>query len=302
MAMNLIKKINDFIDEKFEHPTKWKVLIVLLIVGIIFSLIPSKTNEASGTSTKPKTTDKVDYSEINQYIDDMKIIVGENDDKDAALMWLTENKATYNDNFHRSKRYLYLDLVSKTRGNFTKAAAQYACENCDYSFKDNALYWANQFASLGYKDDDIKRELGQMQRLGGGFIDSEIKNAVKEKTSSAASGDQMYQIPATVEDTASEGTNTDVDACKEVLNIWLSKDGFSENDLTYYLTTYCDFTSDTVKQAITDSNIDFGAQAYKLINRFNQSDMTNSQLVSVLNNLNKFPIGESKWAANRIKR
>lgn len=300
--MGLLKKINGFIDDRFEHPRRWKFFLVLFIVGLLFTLFPSGNTNTKVASTRPKTTDKVDYSEVNQFIDDMDIVVGDNDNKDEALEWLNTNKALYNDELHRSKRYLYLDLVSKARGGFTKEAAQYACEKCDYDFKDNAVYWADQFASIGFSDNDIQRELGQMQRFGGGFIDSEAKNAVNSKTSSYVSSTQIYQISALTQDELNSGSNDDVDACKKVLAKWLDKDGYSKRDLAFYLTTYCDFTKETVDTAIEETSIDYGLQASKVLSRFKDSELSKEKLTSIAYNLNNFPAGESKWAAEQYAK
>lgn len=301
---NRLKKINDFYDEKFEHPLKWKILTAVLVFGMAMTAYSRLTEKPAGTSNDPARTeadtDSIDYEQLNKYIEDMDIVTGTNDDRDAALDWLNVNKTLYSSTLHRSEKFLYLDLVSSTRGGFTEDAAQYAVENCDYDFSDSALYWANAFTAVGYDESDIKTELGLMERLGGGFAQKDIDYAAENITELYKNSDQYYQIDAVVQDKLTSGTDTDVDRCRETADKWLDSIGYSEKEVTYALCTYCNYDRATVEEALEKLNIDWGLQALKTASRFSESKAGSQIIEEILRNIHKYPGGESKWAISKI--
>ena len=71
---NNLKKINDFYDEKFEHPLKWKIITAVLVFGLVMTAYSRLAEKPAGTSNDPAQTetdtDRIDYAQLNKYIED----------------------------------------------------------------------------------------------------------------------------------------------------------------------------------------------------------------------------------------
>lgn len=291
---------------RFKNPLKWKILTALLVIAVALNII----NKLSDNSTEDTTTTDVieisddnTYEELNAFIEKMSIVTGSNDDTEAALAWLGDNQAYYQDTLHRSKKMLYLDLVSATRGNFTEETAQYALENCSYDYKTSAIYWADTLTTTGLSKDEVKTELATLQRYGG-FTSDEIEYAVNNITATVqdTSEERQYRqyIEALSKDTYSNGTNLDKKAISDIVDTWLNDAGYSQEQMVYNLTTYCNFDYDVVNDAILDKNVDWGLQAQRVLKRFANTEMNTTSLEDFLQVVNGYPQGETLWAIKHI--
>ena len=298
----VLEKVNEFYD-RFDNPLKWKILTGLLVFGLLLSLINKVTPHSNTEETETDTdvveiSDENPFEELNKFISKMSIVTGSNDDKDAAITWLNDNKTKYQDSLHRSRKMLYLDMVSVTRGNFTEEAATSALEECNYDFNASALYWADVLGTTGLSDDEIKTELAVLQRYGG-FTADEITYALKNKTGSYSDEEekQSWQyVDALSNDSYSNGSNKDSTTVVELVNKWLNEAGYSKEQILYNLTTYCNYDYDIVNDALVEENVDWGLQAQRVLNRFEGTEMNDTCLEEFLRIINGYPSGESKWA------
>lgn len=299
-AVSFKERLDDFYS-RFKNPLKWKILTGLLAFALLLNVInmlSPKTEETTDSTDTVQISDDKTFEELNEFIDKMSIVTGTNDDKEAAITWMNDNTSTYQDTLHRSKKMLYLDLVSATRGNFTKEAAQYALENTEYNYKESAVYWANTLTTTGLSETEIKTELSVLQRYGG-FSEDEIEYALNNITVTYSEEDdrQAWQyIEALSKDSYSNGSNKDKDSVSELVDAWLNESGYSQEQIIYNLTTYCNYDYDIVVDALLEYNVDWGLQAQRVLKRFANTDMSDESLTEFLEIVYGFPQGETKWA------
>ena len=293
-------RIDDFYS-RFKNPLKWKILTGLLAFALLLNVLnmfSSKPEEATNSTDIVQISDDKTFEELNEFIEKMSIVTGTNDDKEAAITWMNDNASTYQDTLHRSKKMLYLDLVSVTRGNFTEEAAQYALENNEYDYKESAIYWANALTTTGLSKTEIKTELAVLQRYGG-FSEDEIEYALNNITATYSDDEekQAFQyIEALAKDNYSNGNNKDKDSLNDLVDAWLNESGYSREQIIYNLTTYCNYDYDIVEDAMLDKDVDWGLQAQRVLKRFSDTEMSDESLTEFLEVVYDFPQGETLWA------
>ncbi|WP_455538688.1 Ltp family lipoprotein [Terrisporobacter sp.] len=128
-------------NKKVFYKRPWLIILVLLIIiGAI---------GAGGEEEVSETADNTTKQESTQTTDDTEEVT--NDTEEAQDEVPTEYKSAlikaqnYNDTMYMSKKGLYEQLVSEYGEKFSPEAAQYAIDNVDADWKENALEKAKEY-------------------------------------------------------------------------------------------------------------------------------------------------------------
>lgn len=151
----------------------WFWLIIVVIVFIIIGLLSGGGSE-TGTEKNTENTYQSDVTEADE--------PETKDDDDTEIP--AEYKSalikaqTYSDNMHMSKQGIYDQLTSDYGEQFSEEAAQYAVDNVDADWKQNALEKAKTYQeTMAMSPEAIRDQL--TSEYGEKFTQEEADFAVE---------------------------------------------------------------------------------------------------------------------------
>ncbi|MCA4756343.1 Ltp family lipoprotein [Mycolicibacterium fortuitum] len=143
-----------------------------------------KAEPASATTQKENTSQSTDKQAEEQPKEEVKEEVKEvvkeepkEDDVPREHKAALKTAQTYAESMHMSKAGIYDQLTSEYGEDFEKEAAQYAIDNIEFDWKENALKTAQSYAeSMSMSDSAIYDQL--ISEYGEKFTEEEAQYAI----------------------------------------------------------------------------------------------------------------------------
>lgn len=155
--------------------TKGVKIAIGILVAFLLLMIVAAT---SGGTSKEDVATKVVPQEIIFAEDPGEQPVAVNDSIPAEHRSALESAEYYANVSHMSKKDIFDQLTSEYGGKFTKEAAQYAIDNVDANWKENALISARYYQDKQHMSPAAIRDQ-LMSEHGGKFTAEEADYAVK---------------------------------------------------------------------------------------------------------------------------
>ncbi|MCD8316824.1 MAG: Ltp family lipoprotein [Eggerthellaceae bacterium] len=155
--------------------------VMAVLLAVVLSGCSSENEEVEDTTwtTTPSASERTN---TNTFDVDEHDYADVSDDEDAAL----ERAQAINDENHFSKQALYDFLTSYITETFSPDAAQYAVDNVDADWNENALITAQYYMDeFGMDTDEIYEQLTATSVNGDKFTEDEATYAIDNLQSEA---------------------------------------------------------------------------------------------------------------------